>query len=204
MRVQEGVSEHHGELGGAERHVRAAGIESADALFKRQETRVDGGTLHAPLPVVTLAISRALRACQVDQKQLSLRLSTRVFHLDLADGVGARRGVIGGSAASRSRAVAIVDDLVHLLLIRSHALRQTHYLNFLSAILLDCQLFLAVEEINDFATVNFEETHVEFHAGGGHAEHIFDGLLRDGRYRISFARASLAVGEESDNAALEE
>ena len=87
MGVQEGVSEDHSQFRGTEGHVTAARVQSTDALLQSQETCVDRGTLHTPLPVVTLAVGGALRARQIDQKKLALSPTLAVLDFDLADSV---------------------------------------------------------------------------------------------------------------------
>ena len=91
--------------------------------------------------------------------------------------------------------MAIVYNLVHLLLCRCMALREAIDLDLIVSVFLDCQLLLTVEKVDDLATVNLEETHVELHASRHESVHVFDGLLGHGRYCIGLARASLSVGE---------
>ena len=91
--------------------------------------------------------------------------------------------------------MAIVDNLVHLLLRRRMALREAIDLDLVISVFLNGQLLLTVEKVDDLATVNLEETHVELHASRHESVHVFDGLLGHGRYCIGLARASLSVGE---------
>ena len=56
VRVQEGVTEDHSELGCAERHMRAARVQSSDTLLEGQQTGVDRGTLHTSLAIVALTV----------------------------------------------------------------------------------------------------------------------------------------------------
>ena len=88
MGVQERVTQHHRELRRTEGHVRAARIKSTDALFEREQTRIDRSTLHTTLSIIALAVSCSLRACQVDKQQFTLSLATSVLDFDLADGMG--------------------------------------------------------------------------------------------------------------------
>ena len=91
--------------------------------------------------------------------------------------------------------MAIVDNLVHLLLRRRMALREAIDLDLVISVFLNGQLLLTVEKVDDLATVNLEETHVELHTSRHKSVHVFDGLLGHGRYCIGLARASLSVGE---------
>ena len=65
-------------------------------------------------------------------------------------------------------------------------------------------MFLVVEQVNDFATVNLEETHVEFHVRWCQLKHIPDGLLSGGRYCKCLTRACLSVGKQRYDASLEQ
>lgn len=65
-------------------------VQSPDAFFECQQTLVDFSTLHSTLTIVTLAVGSALRPRQIDEQKLSNCSTLSVFHLDLADSVGAR------------------------------------------------------------------------------------------------------------------
>lgn len=91
------------------------GVQGSDALFKGKQTLVDLCTLHTTLPVVTLAISGALRPRQIYEQKLSDCPALAISYLDLADGMGAGGGVIGCRGSCRPRTMAVVDDLIHLI-----------------------------------------------------------------------------------------
>ena len=76
-------------------------------------------------------------------------------------------------------------------------------MNFIVAIFLNRQVFLVVEQVNDFTAVNLEETHVEFHVCGGQLKHVPDSLLRRCRDRESLTRTCLSVGKQRHNSSLE-
>ena len=62
---QEGVTEHHCQLGGAEGHVGAASVKGSDTLFERKQTLVDFSSFHTSLSVITLAVGGALGSRQI-------------------------------------------------------------------------------------------------------------------------------------------
>lgn len=77
--------------------------------------------------------------------------------------------------------MSIVNDLVHFILVSRLSLSKAHNLDFVLTIFLDGQLFLIVEQIDTFAAIQFEETHVELHTGRCQLVHVFDGFLGHGR-----------------------
>lgn len=54
--TEEGVTQHHGELGGAERHMCALHVDGADALLQREERLVDLRSLDTALAVIRLRV----------------------------------------------------------------------------------------------------------------------------------------------------
>ena len=98
----------------------------------------------------------------------------------------------------------VVNDLVHLLRTGRQTLGQADDLNLGVSILLNCQVFLVVEQVNDFTAVNLEETHVEFHVRGGQLKHVPDSLLRRSRDRESLTRTCLSVGKQRHDSSLEQ
>ena len=98
----------------------------------------------------------------------------------------------------------VVNDLVHLLRTGRQTLGQADDLNLGVSILLNRQVFLVVEQVNDFTAVNLEETHVEFHVCGGQLKHVPDSLLRRCRNRESLTRTCLSVGKQRHDSSLEQ
>ena len=58
-------------------------------------------------------------------------------------------------------AVAVLDNLKHLLFASNFALEQTVHLNLVVLILEDGELRLVVQKIEELATIDFEEAHNE-------------------------------------------
>ncbi len=145
MWIKERVSKNHSKLRCPERHVGAAWVKSSDALLKSQQTRVNWGSLHTSLSVVTLAVSCTFWTRQIDKQKFTQALATAILHFNLTHSMRARRGVIGFCGARGSWTMSIVNDLVHLIFVPRLSFSETHNLDFVLAIFLDGQLFLIVE-----------------------------------------------------------
>ena len=113
-RFQEGVTENHCQLGGAEGHVGAASVKGSDTLFERKQTLVDFSSFHTSLSVITLAVGGALGSRQIYDQQFTSGLAGGVLDFDLADSVRSRGRIVGCSCACCSRGVPVVNDRIHL------------------------------------------------------------------------------------------
>ena len=98
----------------------------------------------------------------------------------------------------------IVDNLIHLLGAGGEAFSQAHDLNLGVAIFLNRQLLLTVQQIDHFATVNLEETHIELHISRRQLKHLFDGLLGRRRDGERLPRARLSIGKQSHDTSRKE
>lgn len=105
---------------------------------------------------------------------------------------------------SRSDAVSVLDDLLHVSCRESFFLLKSENLNFVVLVFQDLDLLPVVEQINTFSTVDFEETHEELYALLlGKFEDVVDGVLGDRADREGLAGTSLPVCKASYDASFE-
>mmetsp|Transcript_37025 Transcript_37025/g.70994 ORF Transcript_37025/g.70994 Transcript_37025/m.70994 type:complete len:279 (-) Transcript_37025:1193-2029(-) len=175
----ERVPQHLGELAAAEGHVARLGVQRTNALLQRQEGLVDLRPLHARLAVVVRRVRAALAPREVDEGELApeaalerLRLVAQVargnllgaaararglLEHQLQDGVRAGRVAVGARAARAARRRPQLNQLLHLLQAEHLVLLQSHDAHVLAAVLAHRQLLAALQQIEDFASVDFKE-----------------------------------------------
>lgn len=196
--------------------------ERPNAFFEREQRFIDFGTFHASLAIGRRCIGATFVARQIDEREFAVdACRTGWPQHDLENGMRTRRIGIGRRLARRARQIAVLNQLQHLFDTVDHFLGETDHLHLLFAVLEHAQLLFVAEQIEHFATVDFEEAarhhqiqmlvlgpiqQCEYVLSGHCVDTIFTVLrfaIELAAHCVRFARTSLTVRETCGHTALE-
>uniref|UniRef100_A0A7S3CME7 Uncharacterized protein n=1 Tax=Strombidium rassoulzadegani TaxID=1082188 RepID=A0A7S3CME7_9SPIT len=186
-------------------------VKGANTLLEAQKRLVDFGALGLPVLVIALAVLGALTASQVDEEELAALLHALLLDLDLSDGVGATRGVVGLRGVRRPHLVTLLYQLKNLVVVVHELLSQPRDLDSVVFVLAQAQLLMVVEQIVELAAVDLvhgdgdsEISLMILPVVDAPFEQVFNRYALDAVHGVGLARARLPVSEDGHHALVED